>query len=167
MRIAVVGAGIGGLTAALCLDAAGIGDVTVYERSDEVHEIGAGIQLSPNGTRILHGLGLGDALSAVTVRPATGDMRRWEDWSCCRQARSVTSSSPSTASPTTTCTAPTSIASSPPASHRAASNWAGAWSAWRPPATVSCCASLTGQAPPPMSSWERTDQLGGATGTAR
>ena len=81
VRVAVVGAGIGGLTAALCLAAAGIGDVTVYERSDELHEIGAGIQLSPNGTRILHRLGLGDALDAVAVRPATGDMRRWEDWS--------------------------------------------------------------------------------------
>ncbi len=70
VRVAVVGAGIGGLTAALCLAAAGIGDVAVYERSDELHEIGAGIQLSPNGTRILHGLGLGDALGAVAVRPA-------------------------------------------------------------------------------------------------
>ena len=70
VRVAVVGAGIGGLTAALCLAAAGIADVTVYERSDELHEIGAGIQLSPNGTRILHGLGLGDALGAVAVRPA-------------------------------------------------------------------------------------------------
>ena len=81
VRVAVVGAGIGGLTAALCLAAAGIGDVTVYERSDELHEIGAGIQLSPNGTRILHRLGLGDALDAVAVRPATRDVRRWEDWS--------------------------------------------------------------------------------------
>jgi salicylate hydroxylase len=81
VRVAVVGAGIGGLTAALCFAAAGIGDVTVYERSDELHEIGAGIQLSPNGTRILHGLGLGDALGTVAVRPATRDVRRWEDWS--------------------------------------------------------------------------------------
>ena len=81
MRVAVVGAGIGGLTAAVCLAAAGIGDIAVYERSDGLHEIGAGIQLSPNGTRILHRLGLGDALGAVAVRPATGDMRRWQDWS--------------------------------------------------------------------------------------
>jgi salicylate hydroxylase len=81
VRVAVIGAGIGGLTAAVCLAAAGFGDVGVYERSDELHEIGAGIQLSPNGTRILHRLGLGDALGAVAVRPATGDMRRWEDWS--------------------------------------------------------------------------------------
>ena len=63
------------------LAAAGIGDVTVYERGDELHEIGAGIQLSPNGTRIMHGLGLGDALDAVAVRPAARDVRRWEDWS--------------------------------------------------------------------------------------
>ena len=81
MRLAVVGAGIGGLTTALCLAEAGFSDVTIYERSSELHEIGAGIQISPNGSRILHGLGLGPALAAVAVRPRTGDMRRWQDWS--------------------------------------------------------------------------------------
>jgi salicylate hydroxylase len=80
MRVAVVGAGIGGLTAGICLAEAGIAEVTVYERSRLLHEVGAGIQISPNASRILHGLGLGDALGAAAVRPLTGDMRRWQDW---------------------------------------------------------------------------------------
>jgi salicylate hydroxylase len=81
VRVAVVGAGIGGLTAGLCLAAAGFSEVAIYERSSGLHEVGAGVQISPNGSRILHGLGLGDALGLVAVRPRTGDMRRWEDWS--------------------------------------------------------------------------------------
>jgi len=81
VRLAIVGAGIGGLTTALCLADAGFSDVMVYERSSELQEIGAGIQISPNGSRILHTLGLGPALASVAVRPRTGDMRRWQDWS--------------------------------------------------------------------------------------
>ena len=81
VRVAVVGAGIGGLAAGLCLGEAGFSEVTIYERSDSLGEVGAGIQISPNGSRILHGLGLGEALGRVAVRPRTGDMRRWEDWS--------------------------------------------------------------------------------------
>ncbi len=81
MRVAVVGAGIGGLTAGLCLAEAGITDVTLFERATVLSEIGAGIQISPNGSRILHELGLGPALESAAVRPSTGDMRRWEDWS--------------------------------------------------------------------------------------
>ena len=81
MQVAIVGAGIGGLTAGLCLAQAGVGEVTIYERATALSEIGAGIQISPNGSRVLHGLGLGPALDAVAVRPRTGDMRRWEDWS--------------------------------------------------------------------------------------
>src|SRR4051812_14858650 len=79
MRVAVVGAGIGGLTAGICLADAGITDVTIFERSRALHEVGAGIQISPNASRILHGLGLGEKLGAVAVRPVTGDIRRWED----------------------------------------------------------------------------------------
>ena len=81
MRVAIVGAGIGGLTAGLSLAAAGFDEVTLYERATVLSEIGAGIQISPNGSRILHELGLGSALEAVAVRPRTGDMRRWQDWS--------------------------------------------------------------------------------------
>ena len=57
MRILIAGGGIGGLTAALCLARKGF-DVEVFEQAPEFSEIGAGIQLSPNCTRVLHHLGL-------------------------------------------------------------------------------------------------------------
>src|SRR5262245_2547305 len=49
--IAIVGGGLGGLTAAIALRQRGF-DVTVYEQAGELGEIGAGIQLSPNATRV-------------------------------------------------------------------------------------------------------------------
>ena len=61
LSIAIVGGGIGGLSAALSLLRAGV-DVHVYERARSISEIGAGIAVSPNATRILSRLGLADAL---------------------------------------------------------------------------------------------------------
>ena len=78
MRAIVVGAGIGGLTAAVALRAAGL-DVAVYEQSDALREVGAGIQLAPNATRLLHRLGLADALARVGVRPEAIEHKRWQD----------------------------------------------------------------------------------------
>ena len=66
--VAVVGGGIGGLTAALCLLRAGFG-VQVYEQARELSEVGAGVQVSPNASRILHRLGLADELAGMGVRP--------------------------------------------------------------------------------------------------
>ena len=57
MRIAVVGAGIAGLTAAIAFARRGA-DVTILEQADELTAVGAGLQLSPNACRILEGLGL-------------------------------------------------------------------------------------------------------------
>jgi salicylate hydroxylase len=68
MNIIVVGGGIGGLAAALCLHAAGF-HPRVLERSDGSVETGAGIQLSPNGVRVLHALGLRRPLAAIGFRP--------------------------------------------------------------------------------------------------
>jgi salicylate hydroxylase len=76
--IAIVGGGIGGLSAALCLLKAGF-DVHVYERANTLREAGAGIVISPNATRILHHLGLGEELRALGVRPLEWHQRRWED----------------------------------------------------------------------------------------
>lgn len=59
--IAVIGGGIGGLTAALCLRKFGI-DAHVYEQSCALREAGGGINVTPNATRIIHALGLGEAL---------------------------------------------------------------------------------------------------------
>ena len=76
--VAVVGGGIGGLAAALSLHRAGF-DVHVYEQAGSVSEVGAGIQVSPNATRVLHGLGLGDDLAAMAVRALALHQRRWDD----------------------------------------------------------------------------------------
>jgi salicylate hydroxylase len=81
-KVVVVGAGIGGLTAALALLERGI-DVEVYEQSNELKEVGAGIQISSNGTRVLFALGLEAALARVQVRPERRELRHWstgETW---------------------------------------------------------------------------------------
>ena len=78
MRVAVIGGGIGGLSAALHLLKAGL-DVHVYEQSPRIGEIGAGIQISPNASRLLMRLGLKPAMDRVGVRPAAVHQRRWDD----------------------------------------------------------------------------------------
>ena len=67
--VAIIGAGIGGLAAALALARRGI-EVEVYEQTPELREIGAGVQMSANGVRVLHALGLKSALEEVQVLPA-------------------------------------------------------------------------------------------------
>src|ERR1700730_12524071 len=74
--VAIVGAGIGGLAAALAFVRRGI-DVDVYEQAPELRELGAGVQISANGTRVLHALGLKDALEQVQVLPAGKAIRLW------------------------------------------------------------------------------------------
>jgi len=76
--VAVVGGGIGGLTAALTLLRADF-DVHVYEQAPALSEVGAGIQLAPNCTRILRRLGLLPAIAGVAVRPSAFEFRRWDD----------------------------------------------------------------------------------------
>ncbi|MGA0595488.1 FAD-dependent monooxygenase [Enterovirga sp. CN4-39] len=68
LGIAVVGAGIGGLTAALSLAARGH-EITIYERRTGFGEAGAGIQLSPNASRVLIDLGLGPVVRRVASEP--------------------------------------------------------------------------------------------------
>jgi salicylate hydroxylase len=86
MRVAVIGGGIAGLTAAIALRRNGI-SCTVYERNAEVTAAGAGIQLAPNGTRLLHRLGLASRLAAVSVRPGTIELRRWSTSEPLRRTR--------------------------------------------------------------------------------
>ena len=76
-RVLIAGGGIGGLTAALCLAKAGF-EVALFEQSAEFGEIGAGMQLSPNCTRVLHHLGLESALAACAFLPEGGEFRAWK-----------------------------------------------------------------------------------------
>src|SRR5947209_5699383 len=78
LSIAIVGGGIGGLSAALSLLRAGV-DVQVYERARTISEVGAGIAVSPNAARILHQLGLTEALESTAVKPLAWHDRRWDD----------------------------------------------------------------------------------------
>lgn len=68
ISVGVIGAGIGGLTAALSLLAAGF-EVYVYEQASTLGEVGAGVRVSPNASRVLHHLGLGETLARTGVKP--------------------------------------------------------------------------------------------------
>ena len=74
MKALIAGAGIGGLAAALSLNRAGF-DVRIFERASELGEIGAGIQVSPNGARVLHALDLEAEIDAVAFRPEAIELR--------------------------------------------------------------------------------------------
>src|SRR5262245_19596873 len=78
LRIGVVGAGIGGLTAAVALRQAGF-EVDVYEQAPALTEVGGAINMGPNAARILYRLGLGKDLDREAVRPASTHQRRWQD----------------------------------------------------------------------------------------
>ncbi|WP_313954110.1 FAD-dependent monooxygenase [Accumulibacter sp.] len=78
VSMAVIGGGIGGLAAGLSLLRAGV-DVHVYEQSRGLSEVGAGIQVSPNASRVLHRLGLAEALAMSGVKPVAWHQRRWDD----------------------------------------------------------------------------------------
>ena len=72
----IAGAGIGGLTAALALLQRGI-DVDVYEQAPELRELGAGIQIAANGTRVLIELGLEEQLRPLVCEAAAKEVRIW------------------------------------------------------------------------------------------
>ena len=77
MRIAIVGAGLGGPAAAALLQAAGF-DVHLYEQSTSFSRIGAGIHLGPNLVRVLYRIGIGERLAAQGVNPAAWVSRKWD-----------------------------------------------------------------------------------------
>ena len=78
ISVAVIGGGIGGLSAAISLLKAGY-DVQVYEQTPRLFEVGAGINISPNASRLLIRLGLGDELAASASVPRRFHQRRWQD----------------------------------------------------------------------------------------
>jgi salicylate hydroxylase len=75
--VLVIGAGLGGLTAALALRRVGR-PVEIFEQADELGDVGAGITMYPNATRVLEHLGLGSAMEARAVIPETGGARHWQ-----------------------------------------------------------------------------------------
>ncbi|MGE0313598.1 MAG: FAD-dependent monooxygenase [Lautropia sp.] len=76
LRILVSGAGIGGLACTLALHAQGHEPVIV-EQASELREVGAGVQLSANATRVLFGLGLEERLMADAVEAQGKEIRLW------------------------------------------------------------------------------------------
>lgn len=77
MRVLIAGGGIGGMAAALALLRRGI-DVEVYEQAKELKEVGAGVQLAANGTRVLYALGVGDELKALSCEAQGKEIRHWK-----------------------------------------------------------------------------------------
>ena len=77
-RVAIIGAGLGGLGAALALRRRGV-DVTVYERASQLGEVGAGIQLGPNAVRVLRALGVFETLQPLTAEPVNQVSVAWDD----------------------------------------------------------------------------------------
>ena len=77
-RVVVIGAGIGGLTAALCLHRIGV-NATICESVNALRPLGVGINLSPHSVRVLTDLGLAERLDAIGVRTAEAALRRYEE----------------------------------------------------------------------------------------
>ncbi len=81
-KVLIAGAGIGGLTAVLACLKRGI-DVEVYEQASALKEVGAGLQLSANGTRVLYELGMEDELKRLSCEAIGKEIRLWnsgETW---------------------------------------------------------------------------------------
>ncbi|REG84935.1 FAD-dependent monooxygenase [Marinomonas pollencensis] len=76
-QVAIAGAGIGGLTAALALAKANF-DVTVFEQASQLGEVGAGLQMSPNAMKVLRALGLEEALRSYAFVPQHACIRHYQ-----------------------------------------------------------------------------------------
>lgn len=75
-KVSIVGGGIGGLAAGLALQRRGV-DVTVFEQSGRLSEIGAGLNLSPNALKAFRALGIEDAAIAVGCQTEFQTVRSW------------------------------------------------------------------------------------------
>ena len=69
--IVIIGAGMGGLVTALALQKLGL-KVNIFEQADKLSEVGAGLTVSPNATRALEFLGLGEFLEKNADTPTSG-----------------------------------------------------------------------------------------------
>jgi 6-hydroxynicotinate 3-monooxygenase len=77
MRIAIIGAGMGGLTAAATLRQRGI-EVRIYEQAKQFARVGAGIQQSANAIRVLRAIGLEDKIRSLAFQPSSWANREWD-----------------------------------------------------------------------------------------
>jgi salicylate hydroxylase len=78
LNIILVGAGLGGLATAIALTQTGH-RVTIYEQTTVLGEVGAGIQIPSNSTRLLFKLGLKPYLAPYVTEPERISFRRWQD----------------------------------------------------------------------------------------
>jgi salicylate hydroxylase len=76
LRILIIGAGLGGLTAALALQKAGF-HVSVYEQADALGEVGAGLTITPNGGHVLDHLLGEDVMHHICNVPASGAIKHY------------------------------------------------------------------------------------------
>jgi salicylate hydroxylase len=77
MKVIIVGAGLGGLTAAATLARRGI-EFTLLEQATQLGEIGAGVQLAPNAMKVLRALGLEKRAAEVGFEPGAHVIRNWK-----------------------------------------------------------------------------------------
>jgi 2-polyprenyl-6-methoxyphenol hydroxylase-like FAD-dependent oxidoreductase len=77
LSIAIVGAGMGGMTAAATLSRIGF-DVRLYEQATRFERIGAGIQMMPNSMKVLRGIGVEERLRQTAFEPYSHLNREWD-----------------------------------------------------------------------------------------
>ncbi|KIX06261.1 uncharacterized protein Z518_04236 [Rhinocladiella mackenziei CBS 650.93] len=77
LNITVVGAGLGGVGAAIALLLAGH-HVTIFEAASEIGEVGAGIQVLPNSSRVLQSWGMRERLEEFATKPSRVNMLGWK-----------------------------------------------------------------------------------------
>ena len=77
LRVAIIGGGIGGMTAAAALRQRRF-EVAIYERAERLHEVGFGLQLGPNAIKVVRALGFLDALARTCAEPTSYVSLTWD-----------------------------------------------------------------------------------------
>ena len=121
MRIGVIGGGIGGLAAALSLLARG--STSTSTSGPALTEVGAGVQISPNASRVLHGLGLAVRWPELACGRWRGTSAAGTTGERCSALRSPNRSRPHSGFRTTRCTAPICLTRWPVRCRQPAAPW--------------------------------------------